>query len=294
MHNSPGKNREPLPPTDKAIDAAIRLLADDQRSVVDAARNCLREFGDRARVQLLAAAETGEPAVRVRARELLRALEVRRLLRRLVGLDLDRSGSKKPEALLTGAVFSAQMVRTFTKAAPELSRMLRQEARYLRPLMKGRSLPMCARLLSDHLTGVLGLKGAKASALELDHVLIDRVLEQKIGVPVALSLIWLIVARWAGLSVCGVAMPDHFLIRVHGRRPVLIDPFHAGRQVTKVDCIRYLKRLGHRQLMSHMRDLTDREMLMHYLRAVRRAAAARGRDDAQESLRDAIFQLEVR
>ena len=50
-----------------------------------------------------------------------------------------------------------------------------------------------------------------------------------IGVPVTLSMIYLLVARWAGLTVSGVGMPTHFLVRLHGVRPVLVDPYYGGR-----------------------------------------------------------------
>ena len=292
MHESHVSFRQPLPPN-RAIAAAIRLLADDQLKVVEAARDCLRQYGERARAQLNKAAELAEASVRVRARELLRNLEVRRLLRRLLALDLDHAGRKKPEALLTGTVLSAQMVRTFTITAPQLSCILRGEAKVLRRKIRGRSLPVSARILSEHLAGTMGLSGGESSKGELDHVLLDRVLVNRVGIPVALSLIWLLVARWAGLSVSGVGMPEHFLLRLHGRRPVLLDPFHGGRQVTKVDCIRHLKSIGYGQVLSHLRDLTEREVLTHYLRALRSAAESKGRGDTHETLRDALFRLET-
>lgn len=281
----------PSPPTHSAIGAAIRLLADDQVHIADAARDCLRQYGERARPQLEEAAEGDEPVVRVRARALLRALEARCTLHRLLGIDLARGERRKPEPLLAGAVTAAQMVRTFTPEAAQLARRLRREGRMLGARFHGRSLATCARMLSEHLAGTLGFTGSER-ARDLEHVLLDRVLAHRAGVPVSLSLVWLLVGRWAGLSVSGVGMPEHFLVRLHGTRPVLVDPFHGGRSVTKIDCIRYLRSRGYEQVRGHLRDLSDREFLAAYLRQLRRAAA-RGAGDTQETLRDAQFHLEA-
>jgi regulator of sirC expression with transglutaminase-like and TPR domain len=185
------------------------------------------------------------------------------------------------------------MVRTFVPDASELGRRMRREADALRGQFAGRSLPTCARLLAERLHGQFGLQGGDASVLDLDHVLIDRVLDRGTGIPVALSLIYLLVARWAGLSVAGVAMPDHFLVRLHGLRPVLVDPFHGGRTVTKTDCVRHLRANGFEQPSECLRDLTDREVLIHYLRCLRQAASCRAVPETRQTLGDALALLET-
>ena len=111
---------------------------------------------------------------------------------------------------------------------------------------------------------------------------------------IAWALWYLLVARWAGLSAAGVAMPDHFLVRLHGVRPVLVDPLHGGRTITKVDCARHLRASGHDQVREHLRDLTDREVLIHYLRGLQRAAAHRAVPETQRTLGHALSLLETR
>lgn len=276
---------------DAALDAATRLLSDSSPSVLAAAREFVIAAGVAGRQALQRASEQGCPATRMRARAMLRAFEVEQWLHRFSGLELDATGWRSPEPLLAGAVFASHMVRTFAPDANELRSKLWREAEVLRGRFEGRSLNLCARMLSEHLNESLGFRGRDASKLELDHVLLDRVVETRIGVPVTLSMIYLLVARWAGLSVSGVGMPEHFLVRLHGVRPVLVDPYYGGRTVTKADCIRHLKSLGYDQVMDHMRDLSDREVLAHYLRALQRAAQHRGSHDARRSLGAALSQL---
>lgn len=291
--NQPHGSPEPSDPSPAQIAATIALLGDDRGPVQVVAEERLLRWGELARPQLQQAAECDHVRTRSRCRAVLRSLEVRDCLRRFGRLRIGRSGRGSAPALLEGALLLSNMVRTFVPEAAELGRRLRQEANQLRREFAGRSLPTCARMLAERLHDQLGLQGGNASVLELDHVLVDRVLAKRTGVPVSLSLVYLLVARWAGLSVAGVAMPDHFLVRLHGVRPVLLDPFHGGRMVTKADCARYLRANGHDQVSEHLRDLSDRELLIHYLRALRRAAKYRAVAETQQTLGRALDLLET-
>ena len=285
-------------PTPAQVAAAIALLADDRGPIQAAASARLLRWGEVARKALQDAAEAESVLLRMRARGLLRTLDVQKDLRRFAELRLGRGGRGSAPALLEGAVLLTRMVRTFVPDMADLASRLRREANTLRGEFAGRSLPTCARLLAQRLHGELRLSGGEANGLEpdklsLDRVSIDRVLELRAGVPVALSLIYLLVARWAGMSAVGVAMPDHFLVRLHGERPVLVDPCHGGRSVTKVDCARHLRASGHDQVREHLRDLTDREVLIHYLRGLQRAAAHRAVPETQKTLGHALSLLET-
>jgi hypothetical protein len=276
-----------------AIAVAVRLLGDQTLHVMQAAREQLHLFGESARPALMTAARDGDVPTRLRARALLRQLDVAIHLQQFAALELDTDPRRAPETLLAGAVLASQMVRTFVPPASELRRVLHAEADSLRASFRDRSLPTCTRLLSERLTA-LGFRGADAAPPDLDHVLLDRVVEHRVGSPLSLSLVFLLVGRWAGLTITGVGMPDHFLVRLHGSRPVLLDPFHGGRSITKADCVRYLRTMGYGRVREHLRDLTDRELLSHYLRDLRRAAGCRGRPEAVRALDDALSRLTAR
>jgi regulator of sirC expression with transglutaminase-like and TPR domain len=283
---------QPSEPTVTQIAATIAALADDRGPVQDAARRRLLAWGQLAMPQLREGAETDHVRTRTRCRALLRSLEIRGCLGRFARLRLDRGPGAAP-ALLDGALLLAQMVRTFVPESRRLAGMLRRQATHLRRECANRSLPTCARLLAERLHDQLGLRGSGDEELDVGHVSLDRVLVNRIGAPVSLSLIYLLVARWAGLSAAGVALPDHFLVRLHGPRPVLVDPFHGGRTITKADCSRYLRASGHDRVRGHLRDLSDREVLIHYLHQLRRAASRRAVPEARASLGEALSLLET-
>lgn len=87
--------------------------------------------------------------------------------------------------------------------------------------------------------------------------LLNVVLGRRLGIPITLALVYMEVAKRAGLEVQGVAFPGHFLMRVDlGFRdelsvtrslPALIlDPFNGGAEMDAAACQRLLgTHLGH-------------------------------------------------
>lgn len=73
---------------------------------------------------------------------------------------------------------------------------------------------------------------------------LNVVLERRRGIPITLSVVYMDVARRAGLHLEGVNFPGHFLVRHPGEpgRDLIIDPFHAGAVLSVQDCRRLLDR----------------------------------------------------
>jgi regulator of sirC expression with transglutaminase-like and TPR domain len=84
-------------------------------------------------------------------------------------------------------------------------------------------------VLSGVIARAYGYRGDGETYDDLQNADLARVIERRKGLPVALSIIYLHVARVQGWHAEGLAFPGHFLIRVaiDGARHV-IDPFHDG------------------------------------------------------------------
>ena len=85
--------------------------------------------------------------------------------------------------------------------------------------------------------------------------LLNVVLDRRLGIPITLALVYIDVARRAGIVVQGISFPGHFLMRVAGHEPggrvraaarddddVILDPFDAGAELNESDCRRLLAR----------------------------------------------------
>lgn len=70
---------------------------------------------------------------------------------------------------------------------------------------------------------------------------LNDVIDRRTGIPITLSLVYMEVARRAGLALEGVNFPGHFLVRyvIEGEE-LLIDPYHKGMVLSSADCQRLL------------------------------------------------------
>ena len=66
--------------------------------------------------------------------------------------------------------------------------------------------------------------------------MLDIVLERRRGLPILLSIVYVEVARRAGLALAGVGLPGHYVVgRFAPGPPVLLDPFFGGGPIEPDD-----------------------------------------------------------
>ena len=79
--------------------------------------------------------------------------------------------------------------------------------------------------------------GNRAHYDDFRNSLLNVVLERRLGIPISLAVVYMEVARRAGLTVDGVAFPGHFLLRVAGddeadeSSALILDPFDGGAEL---------------------------------------------------------------
>lgn len=94
------------------------------------------------------------------------------------------------------------------------------------------------------------------------------ILERRTGLPIALSVLYLALARRLYLNAEGVGLPGHFIVRVavpekSGERFKLIDPFNGARPVDLNDCRERVEALGQPFVPEeHLKAVSAREILV--------------------------------
>jgi regulator of sirC expression with transglutaminase-like and TPR domain len=95
------------------------------------------------------------------------------------------------------------------------------------------------RALNDYLFGELGFTGNRERYEDPRNSCLDQVLDRRTGIPLTLSIVYMEVARRAGLQLDGINFPGHFLVRCPETalgNPLVIDPFHAGAVLSEHNC----------------------------------------------------------
>ena len=86
--------------------------------------------------------------------------------------------------------------------------------------------------------------------------LIDQVLGRRQGIPISLSIVYLLVASRVGLELEPVGLPGHFLVGCYrDRPPFFIDPFEQGAFRTRDEIYALLRA---RQIVPRASGLTRR------------------------------------
>jgi regulator of sirC expression with transglutaminase-like and TPR domain len=98
--------------------------------------------------------------------------------------------------------------------------------------------------LNRYMFQELGFRGNTEQYYDPRNSYLNEVVDRRTGIPITLSTVYMEVARRAGLEVEGVALPGHFVVRVHTpARSLLVDPFHGGTLLTEKDCQERLDRI---------------------------------------------------
>jgi regulator of sirC expression with transglutaminase-like and TPR domain len=86
----------------------------------------------------------------------------------------------------------------------------------------------CAQLLG----GEQAFTGDREDYDNPENSMLDAVLTRRRGLPILLSVVYVEVARRAGIPLVGVGLPGHFVVGHFGPEPpLLLDPFSGGAAV---------------------------------------------------------------
>ncbi len=111
-----------------------------------------------------------------------------------------------------------------------------------------------------------GYRGDDSTYDDIQNTNMIRVIERRKGLPVALGIIYIVLARRQGWHMDGLVFPGHFLIRLeNGGERVILDPFKEGREMDAASLRQLLKSIvGKGAELSHnyYNAATNRDILI--------------------------------
>jgi regulator of sirC expression with transglutaminase-like and TPR domain len=118
-------------------------------------------------------------------------------------------------------------------------------------------------VIGDYLFRELNFAGDETNFYDPDNSYLNRVLDRRLGNPISLSVIYLLVARRLRLPMAGIGLPGHFLCRYQDlRHEIYVDPFRRGRLQTKADCVKHVVQLRQRFDESCLAPVSSRRILL--------------------------------
>ena len=258
----------------KEYQSLLRLL-DDESSVYDAVQQRLLEMGPDVVPSLRETAETGSPLMRERAKDIAERITIGQLraqFRDLVGhtdhgdIDLERG------------IFIIARYQYPTLDVKHYTEILNSLAAELDAKLTGHDDPNeILYLVNDFLIKEKKFQGNKIDYYNPDNSYINRVLDSRMGIPISLCIVYLLIARRLNIPLVGIGMPSHFVLKYTvGSSEIFIDPFNVGQLLTREQCIASLDQTGFGYTPSYLEKVSNRYMIERVLRNLELAYTQQG------------------
>lgn len=193
--------------------------------------------------------------------------------------------------LETGALLLSRTVNPALDVAAVCAQLDAFAARVRKLLPKSATLRQQCRVLNRVLFDEYGLRGNTEHYADPRNSFIDQVLARRLGIPISLAIIYLLVAQRVGLELEPVGVPGHFLVGGYEPEgPFFIDAFNRGAELTPEEIFARVRALDHTPQLADLAPTPVREVLCRACRnLVNHYAAA---DDAERARMFADFVSE--
>jgi regulator of sirC expression with transglutaminase-like and TPR domain len=245
-----------------ALRSLVALLDDEDPRSLELVRRRLFDLGTSVIPYLEAAREASAPEFAARLDEMTGELRFRELKRDFLALAAERV----PD-LETGALLLSRFVRPGTDPEAYRSWLDRVARAVDEGIPEDASVAESAKRLSAHLFQAMGFAGNETNYYDPDNSCLTRVIDTRRGIPVTLSMLYLLIAKRLKLPVYGVGTPGHFLLgfREEGE-PHFLDAFRQGRALDASEVRRMLVRNGYEFRPEYLKPCGPREMLARMMR----------------------------
>ncbi|MDY7015951.1 MAG: transglutaminase-like domain-containing protein [Cyanobacteriota bacterium] len=125
------------------------------------------------------------------------------------------------------------------------------------------------KIVNEYLYNDLGFRGNTTDYYDPRNSFLNDVIERRTGIPIALSLIYLEIAKRIHFPMVGIGMPGHFLIRpTFEGVGFFVDAFNRGEVLFEQDCEQLLSKIYQQpvQLQSEfLEPISNRQLLARML-----------------------------
>ncbi|HWB59613.1 MAG TPA: transglutaminase-like domain-containing protein [Chthoniobacteraceae bacterium] len=240
-------------------EAIVKLLSDDDPLTVNLVKEELISQGAEASGELQKLLAEENDNVRRHVTQVLAEIDAREAAAELSLLcplfhddgDIEHANWLLARALLPG-VPVAHYKRMIDDFGSDLSTLLRDTGQPRERI----------GIIAAYLGIKQGFRGNAGDYYDPSNSLLPGVLESRMGIPISLTLLYMLAGARAGMKIEGVNLPGHFLARHEG---VIFDPFGRGRLMTLGECNEILARQKLAFNPEHVEVASNRVMLRRIL-----------------------------
>jgi len=240
--------------------ALLNLLADEDPAIYRMVREKILSYGAPAADWLRPHRLSSDPALRRRAQEIMLHFQRQGADNRFLGFCLKHGEEFNLEEgswLLAETQYPEINVEGYQAVLDVYAEELRQRLDF------GAAPKEVLSTINDYLFRELGFKGNEENFYDAENSYMNRVMDRRLGNPINLCLLYVLMARRLRLPIVGIGLPGHFICRYQSTAAeIYIDPFNGGKFLTKADCIQYLVSGNHSLREDYLAPVNSRKLLL--------------------------------
>lgn len=241
-------------------------LVDDDESVFTVAKEKLVSYGEPV-LQLLPSADLKEPSLFAQ-----RSIEIRELILRKMFKEEFRTLKKESngDLELEDAVFLIARMRyseiNFSQYRTYLSSLAKELKEKTSTVLE--PVEVFQRIVS-FFHEEKGFKGNFEDYYNEENHYINKVLNSRLGIPISLSTVYLLVCKKINLPIYAIGLPGHFILRFsYDMNHIYFDPFNGGKVLTKANCTEIVENLGYTYSDAFLEPVSNKQIMERILRNI--------------------------
>lgn len=249
-------------PTERELRCLVALLDEEDPSSLELVRRQILSIGNPVLPFLEEVRAKAQPELAARLDAVTRQLRFQNLKEDFLKLSLSRQADLEQGAWLIAhfgypGVDTASYSRWLDEVAQEVLDALPARADEMERFQR----------LNTHLFHVLGFCGNEKRYYDPENSYLNRVIDTRRGIPVSLSVVYLLLAKRLRLPAYGVGTPGHFLVALRQEgEPCYLDAYNKGRLMSLSDVRRMLSRGGYDYRPEFTAEASSHDILVRMMR----------------------------
>jgi len=255
------------------LEYLLALLDDEDENIYSSIKERFIQHGDYSVDYLKKHLDNENFLIKKRANEIISILKFEEIESKFAVLAMKGSNEILEEAMMLISQFGypAISVKDYTDKIEKMYLEILSSLVKIDPDIN--SIPPIEVLntINNYLFFEKAYKGNTENYYDPDNSYINKVIDTKLGNPIALSVLYILISKKLGLPVFGINLPGHFIIKYSNvREEFFIDPFNKGVLISKKDAKEFLKKAGMAtddlESIPYLRATSDKEIVLRILR----------------------------
>jgi regulator of sirC expression with transglutaminase-like and TPR domain len=135
---------------------------------------------------------------------------------------------------------------------------------------------------AEFLGKICRFRGNDESYYAVGNSSIDCVLASRKGLPITLSVLYILVGRRLNIPVKGIALPGHFVVGVfEEENTTFLDPFNRGNELTVIECEAMTRKAGYPFFANYLEPVDEKLIFPRMLNNLKFVFKREEKDDEE-------------